>query len=222
MSYLNYPSGSTNGDWDDETPEQGKEEQGVARREAESASAASEKQLVRLLGNSVGYGKMMLLASQLWRERLEPVGGSGGEFVVGPCRAATVACGCQSGCDWCGGAGWLTHHVADVKKSYGGKLQSGMVPSGKETSDKELRTPALFGVDVWNPLEAGIRGVPLMVPAHEYNRVASNLADALALALQFVPLEGCDAEEIRRLERAATIAPGSSAEQAGDGEACGQ
>jgi hypothetical protein len=46
-----------------------------------------------------------------------------------------------------------------------------------------------------------------MVPAHEYNRVASNLADALSLAIQYVPLEGYDADEIRRLERAATIPP---------------
>lgn len=81
------------------------------------------------------------------------------------------------------------------------------LPKNSEKPQKAVANDALFGVAVWNPLEAGIHGVPLMVPAHEYNRVASNLADALSLAIQYVPLEGCDAEEIRRLERAATIPP---------------
>lgn len=66
---------------------------------------------------------------------------------------------------------------------------------------------ALFGVEVWNPLDRRIYGVPLMVPAHEYNRVASNLASALSLALQYVPLTGDDADKIRELERAATVPP---------------
>lgn len=71
----------------------------------------------------------------------------------------------------------------------------------------ELESTALFGVRLWNPLEHGIHGQPLMVPAHEYNRVVSNLADALSLAIQYVPLEGVNAEVIRKLERAATIPP---------------
>lgn len=70
-----------------------------------------------------------------------------------------------------------------------------------------VRSEALFGVPIWNPLEYGIANAPLMVPAHEYNRVASNLADALSLALQYVPLTGEDADKIRQLERAATIPP---------------
>jgi hypothetical protein len=77
----------------------------------------------------------------------------------------------------------------------------------EEPHNEGLQSTALFGVAVWNPLDAGIKGVPLMVPAHEYNRVASNLADALSLALQYVPHEGYDADEIRRLERDATIPP---------------
>jgi hypothetical protein len=72
-----------------------------------------------------------------------------------------------------------------------------------------VESTALFGVPIWNPLEHGIRNTPLMVPSHEYNRVASNLADALSLALQYVPLEGADADKIRELERAATIPPNS-------------
>ena len=82
-------------------------------------------------------------------------------------------------------------------------------PKADKAADSGLPSHALFGVEVWNPLNAGIKGVPLMVPAHEYNRVASNLADALSLALQYVPLEGEDADRIRELERAATILPNS-------------
>jgi hypothetical protein len=74
-------------------------------------------------------------------------------------------------------------------------------------SVEQVGSTALFGVGVWNPLDAGIKGMSLMVPAHEYNRVASNLADALLLALQYVPLEGEDAGKIREMERAATIPP---------------
>jgi hypothetical protein len=96
-------------------------------------------------------------------------------------------------------------------------MQTGNQSSKPETELKEetgegcsgATCSALFGVEIWNPLEHGIHGVPLMVPANEYNRVASNLADALLLAIQYVPLEGYDAEEIRRLERAATIPPNS-------------
>lgn len=76
-----------------------------------------------------------------------------------------------------------------------------------DTQRDSVESTALFGVPLWNPLEHGIRNTPLMVPAHEYNRVASSLADALLLALQYVPLTGEDADKIRELERAATIPP---------------
>jgi hypothetical protein len=88
-----------------------------------------------------------------------------------------------------------------------------------ESKQKAVANDALFGVGVWNPLDAGIKGVPLMVPCHEYNRVASNLADALSLALRYVPIEGYDAEEIRRLERAATIPPNVQSPPTGGKEA---
>jgi len=44
---------------------------------------------IRELGERIGYGALMHGASALWRVHLEENGGSGGEFVVGPC-AATV------------------------------------------------------------------------------------------------------------------------------------
>lgn len=42
---------------------------------------------IRELGERIGYGALMHGASALWRVHLEENGGSGGEFVVGPCAA---------------------------------------------------------------------------------------------------------------------------------------
>lgn len=77
----------------------------------------------------------------------------------------------------------------------------------RDTDGAGIESTALFGVPLWNPLEHGITDAPLMVPAREYSRVASSLAEALSLALQYVPLTGADADKIRELERAATIPP---------------
>jgi hypothetical protein len=41
----------------------------------------------------------------------------GSEFVVGPCKAEVVACGCDDpvDCEWCAGTGWLTKKVKKMK-----------------------------------------------------------------------------------------------------------
>lgn len=82
---------------------------------------AMEKEQVRVLGEQIGYGRMMQLAQLLWHEKLhqsgEPVGG---EHVVGPCAALTVPCGCSCSCDWCEGAGWITKKVAEVRRQLEG------------------------------------------------------------------------------------------------------
>lgn len=71
-----------------------------------------EIEVIRSLGEQIGFGNMMDLASRIWAEDV-----SGGAFVVGPAKALTVECGCESpkGCDWCCGTGWLTKHVKSVK-----------------------------------------------------------------------------------------------------------
>jgi hypothetical protein len=74
-----------------------------------------ERFLVRQLGDRIGFGNMMHIASNLWREKLELQGLEGGEFSVGPCVAGTVPCECSHPCDWCNGAGWLTPHVKELK-----------------------------------------------------------------------------------------------------------
>lgn len=47
------------------------------------------RQAVSSLGESVGFGALMVAASGLWRETLQNgfIGAGGGEFAVGPCRA---------------------------------------------------------------------------------------------------------------------------------------
>lgn len=58
------------------------------------------------------YGATMHETQQLW-EAVDPKGC----FTIGPCKAATVPCGCKKPhkCDWCCGTGWLTKHVKAIK-----------------------------------------------------------------------------------------------------------
>lgn len=75
------------------------------------------KELVRRLGADIGYGNMMVLARDCWRESLAAKGYPlGGEHSVGPCIACTVPCDCPDRrCDWCCGSGWLTERVKEAK-----------------------------------------------------------------------------------------------------------
>jgi len=78
----------------------------------------NHKRQVQRLGAEIGYGNMMDLASQCWREYLVGMGAPpGGEFVVGPCACMVVPCGCElpHKCEWCNGCGWLSKHVKAIK-----------------------------------------------------------------------------------------------------------
>jgi hypothetical protein len=70
------------------------------------------------LGLKHGFGNIMSTASRLWSRDARPVGS---EFVVGPCAAEIVDCGCEHSheCDWCCGTGWLTAHVQKIKEAVG-------------------------------------------------------------------------------------------------------
>lgn len=82
------------------------------------ARDAAEEQMARQLGGQIGYGRMMQLGQQLWRESLAGQGWEGGEFSIGPCVSMTTPCGCNRyNCDWCCGAGWLTQKVKGIKDS---------------------------------------------------------------------------------------------------------
>jgi len=81
----------------------------------------AENEVIKLIGETMGYGRIMQLGQKFWREQLEEQGLGGGEFASGPCVSLTVPCGCSSGrCDWCCGAGWLTEHVKAVKDKMDG------------------------------------------------------------------------------------------------------
>jgi len=86
-----------------------------------SLDNSTEREAVRRLAEDggVGYGNMMKLARDLWRELLvkNHPEAEGGEFAVGPCVAMTVPCGCKvpHKCDWCCGSGWLTERVKQAK-----------------------------------------------------------------------------------------------------------
>ncbi len=74
-----------------------------------------EKKFIKSIGKTMGYGRIMQLGQECWREALEKEGYVGGEFQCGPCVALTVPCGCSGSCDWCCGSGWLTKHVKSIK-----------------------------------------------------------------------------------------------------------
>jgi hypothetical protein len=79
---------------------------------------AIERELVLDLGRRIGFGNMMSLASEAWQAELESKYGSdAAAFVVGPCKASVVPCGCEGlkYCGWCGASGWLTEKVKEIK-----------------------------------------------------------------------------------------------------------
>lgn len=90
-----------------------------------STPVFDDKDDVRELGDQIGFGNMMHLASECWRESLAKIDLAGGEFIVGPCVSQTVPCICvdnddrASGCGCCSGCGWLTKTVKRMIKMSG-------------------------------------------------------------------------------------------------------
>jgi hypothetical protein len=76
----------------------------------------TERESVRALGERIGYGMLMQLATETWRDK-EP----GSEFGLHCCTTFLVLCpGCAEAkargeyCQWCCGSGQVTKRVADV------------------------------------------------------------------------------------------------------------
>lgn len=90
----------------------------IAEPGAERGREMNERDVVRFFGKSIGYGRLMQLASELWRENLINSGyPPGGEFTLGPCKAMTVPCShiisdANGHCDVCCGAGRITEWVS--------------------------------------------------------------------------------------------------------------
>jgi len=84
------------------------------------------EQIVRLAGDVIGYGRIMQLCEQFWRESLEESGTPGGELthlhLSGPCAITMVPCPATHDphCDWCCGAGRVTERVAQAIREQGG------------------------------------------------------------------------------------------------------
>jgi hypothetical protein len=102
----------------------------------------TEKKLMESLGESMGFGRIMQLANECWREKLKKNNMQGGEFVYGPCMALTVPCGCEEdrkqgkSCDWCCGSLRLTEKVKAIKDLHEMELKEGepvlvTFPNGK-------------------------------------------------------------------------------------------
>jgi hypothetical protein len=73
--------------------------------------------------------------------------------------------------------------------------------TGKQ-HEKLLRAQAeaisLLGVPIFNPLTHGIKGEPLMVPAHEFNKVASAIQKIRAY-VQITPKELLTRDSVTKL-----------------------
>lgn len=77
---------------------------------------SAEETKVAELGQAIGFGRLMNLASRLWGINLAKVGLSGGgALVVGPCASMMESCrNCLTGCAVCGGTGLVTKRVNEL------------------------------------------------------------------------------------------------------------
>lgn len=75
-----------------------------------------EKDIVTQLGDTIGYGRIMQLCEEIWREKAITQGFPGSEHTTGACAAFMVTCPhpvkCSNGhCEICCGAGRITKGV---------------------------------------------------------------------------------------------------------------
>lgn len=78
----------------------------------------NEHERVRRLGDEIGYGRLMQLAEEIWREVAVAQGTPGSEHTIGPCAVFMVACphavkDRNGHCEICCGAGRITRWVKD-------------------------------------------------------------------------------------------------------------
>lgn len=81
---------------------------------AEQRIAATNAKTIRIIGRGMGYGRLMQIVEEQWRE----VAGDGSELTVGPCAGLLVPCVCTQGgsqpCAWCEGARRVTQRVRNA------------------------------------------------------------------------------------------------------------
>ncbi len=105
------------------SPEEPSEEElEAAYRAAQKTWAERAKQeanLVRTIGDQIGYGRVMQACEKIWREKAIAQGLAGGELTVGPCGSFMVPCPHptqdENGhCHWCCGSGRVTKRVREA------------------------------------------------------------------------------------------------------------
>lgn len=86
--------------------------------EHQRARGVPETSIVRALGLALGFGRLMQLTEQSWRELAVQRDVPGTEFTVGPCARELVPCphpasslNVNGHCDWCCGDGRVTARV---------------------------------------------------------------------------------------------------------------
>lgn len=77
-----------------------------------------EKELVRLVGERIGYGRTMQLCEQLWDEKMPGMGAAHATYCcttfLVPCPGCAPARERNEHCGWCCGAGRVTKKVAEA------------------------------------------------------------------------------------------------------------
>lgn len=142
----------------------------------------NEARLVRAIGEVIGYGRMMQLAEEQWRDHLALHSMAGGELTVGPAASQLVPCSyCSSRhtkdkgdehCPWCRGAGRVTPLVDDVSSSPLLSVASDMLTILCELVDPDEfdKHPQDF-VEPWHRARAIISRAQGFTPRSENNVV---------------------------------------------------
>lgn len=105
---------------------------------SDPALSVGDEEALKVLGARIGYGRLMQLGQQWWREFLESRGyPGGGEFAIGPYVAMMVPCAHwvkdENGhCDVCCGSGFVTKWVAEL-------AARALSPVGGESREKVIR-----------------------------------------------------------------------------------
>ena len=99
-----------------------------------------EKPLVRMLGDKIGYGRLMQLTEETWREKTEF---KGSEFAIGACVSFMVPCDhsikdAQGHCELCCGAGRVTKGVKALADEVRGKEEQARILEGLSRAYKSL------------------------------------------------------------------------------------
>ena len=90
--------------------------------DADAPRRSAEEDLVRRVGDQIGYGRVMQLAEEIWNTKTP-----GAAFSSGPCLAFLVPCphaGADNavGCAWCCGAGRVTERVREAMLAAGSSV----------------------------------------------------------------------------------------------------